>query len=391
MEPIAVNIDGLIYAKQAHGGISRNFTNLINAFAERSDADVNLYLEPGVAAPEGMSAVRVRRLPGDVQVRPSRVFNGLSASFSDRRRRFFWKSLSSGIFHSSFYSSPEGLRIPQVLTMHDSIFEDYPLLFSSDRHRQHLAEKQRALRACDALVFPSEFAKERTRENYNIGERPAVVIPHAVGPLFYHVPSKSHVDAMQQEIAGMRPFLLHVGSRYLHKNVPKLLQAFSGWEQRTQIALVLAGGGLLQPEEQQLISSLGIEDDVFVWPRMSDHELHCAYYAATAFVFPSLSEGFGFPVLEALACGCPTACSNAASLPEVGGNAPVYFDPVETDSIRSALSEVVSLVGDKARWGAAREDVNRRKWKDVAGEYLNFYRRVVASDSASSATPGVKR
>ena len=67
--------------------------------------------------------------------------------------------MDSGVFHSSFYSSPPGLRVPQVLSMHDTIFEDYPELFNSDRQKQHLRDKEHAFRHCDAIVFPSEFAK----------------------------------------------------------------------------------------------------------------------------------------------------------------------------------------------------------------------------------------
>jgi glycosyltransferase involved in cell wall biosynthesis len=154
---------------------------------------------------------------------------------------------------------------------------------------------------------------------------------------------------------------------------------------------VLAGGGPLQADEQQLIHVLGIEADVFVIPRMTSDELLCAYHAATAFVFPSISEGFGFPVLEALACGCPTTCSNAASLPEVGGSAPVYFDPMDADSIRAALSEVIALVGDRERWSDARKRSNMRSWHDVAAEYLDFYRKVLEHDRSLLSIASAER
>jgi glycosyltransferase involved in cell wall biosynthesis len=253
-----------------------------------------------------------------------------------------------------------------------------------------VADKISALHQSDALIFSSEFARMRTAEMYDVGCRLVLVAPYAIDPRFAQVPDQTSLQELRQLISDGRPFLMHVGSRYMHKNVPRLLQAFSGWSQRTGFALVLAGGGPIQANELQLIKSLGIEDDVFVIPRMSDDQLLHAYHAATAFVFPSLSEGFGFPVLEALACGCPTACSNAASLPEVGGSAPVYFDPMEIDSIRSALSQVIGLVDDCDRWSNARERANKRNWHDVAGEYLSFYRKVLAEGRSFGATAGAK-
>jgi glycosyltransferase involved in cell wall biosynthesis len=92
-----------------------------------------------------------------------------------------------------------------------------------------------------------------------------------------------------------------------------------------------------------------------------------------AFVFPSLSEGFGFPILESLACACPTACANAASLPEVGGEAPVYFDPLSAESIVAALDGVVASSGDHDRWNAARVRSLRRTWSDVACKFVELY------------------
>ena len=373
MKRLPIHIDGLIYAKQAHGGISRNFTNLINAFVERSDTDVNLYLDRGVEFPSGMASVHTREIPGQVHLRPSRLFRGISDTWSNRRRRNKWASAKSGVFHSSFYSSPEGLSIPQILSMHDTIFEDYPTLFNTDRHRQHLADKKHAFDNCSAVVFPSEFARSRASTHYDLSGKRTRTIPHALDAQFREIPSDQAIAEFRMRATGGRPFLLHVGSRYLHKNVARLIEAYAQWGQRDEIALLLAGGGPLDAEEDRLIAALGVENRVQVIPRLSDTDLVCAYHAALAFVFPSLSEGFGFPILEALACACPTACANAASLPEVGGEAPVYFDPLRIESIVAALDEVVASSGDNDRWNAARARTLRRTWSDVACEFAELY------------------
>ncbi len=374
MKRLPIHIDGLIYARQAHGGISRNFTNLINALARMPDAEVNLYLEPGSPMPEGMVPVRTHVLPAIAQMQSTRFFPRLSVSLSERKRRSFWSSTRPGVFHSSYYSSPDGVSIPQVLTMHDTIFEDFPQMFCTERHQRRIREKEVAFRRCSAVVFPSEFAKARASAYYDVAGKLALTIPHALDPRFLDTPSEDTVVRFRERVSPGRPFLLHVGSRFLHKNVARLLEAYAGWSRKGEFSLVLAGGGPLEPDEEALLRELRLGGDVIVIPRLSDDDLACAYCAATAFVFPSLSEGFGFPLLEALAFGCPSACSNAASLPEVGGDAPVYFDPCDTADIRMALDAVVALVGDDGRWQSARARARTRTWADVAAEYLDFYR-----------------
>lgn len=374
MDSVAIHIDGLIYGKQAHGGISRVFTNLINAFVARSDVDVSLYLADGVDQPTDMQKLKTFRIPGDIRIRPARLFKGIAERLSRTRRQRFWSKRTSGVFHSSYYSAPDGVPVPQVLSMQDTIFEDYPELFSTPSQLQHLADKRKAVERSAALVFSSNFARERTLALYSLGSRPTLVSPYAVDPRFSAVPEQAEIARFRDAHGVGRPFLLHVGARYLHKNVWRLIEAYSHWQGRKDFALVLAGGGPLAGEERALIESHGAAGDIVVIPKLSDADLVLAYHAGSALVFPSLSEGFGFPVLEALACGCPVASSNAASLPEVGQEFPVYFDPSSTDSIAAGLDALVLRLGDVRHWHAARVAANSRSWQDVAGEYVAFYR-----------------
>jgi len=378
LKPIQVHFDGLIYQKQAHGGISRNFSNLIDALSRGSAADVHLYLEDSVAAPV-FDAVTVHRLPGEAPLARLPMLGRLSRGLSARSRRAAWRAPASGVFHSTYYSSPAGVRIPQVLTMHDTIVEDYPAFFNAQRDRIHLEHKRDAFARCHALVFPSEFARDRTEAVYGISGRQVSVIPHALDSRFRVRPAADRIEGFRNDASEGRPYLLHVGSRYAHKNVDRLLEAFAAWEGRGDFRLLLAGGGALAPSESELVDRLGIADSVRVRKSLDDDALLLAYHGATAFVFPSLSEGFGFPVLEALACACPVACSSSASLPEVGGDAPVYFDPLSTDSLVAALREVVAASTDRPRWQAASAKALSRSWEDAAGEYLEIYDRAAST------------
>ncbi|HRU06377.1 MAG TPA: glycosyltransferase, partial [Candidatus Brocadiia bacterium] len=111
-------------------------------------------------------------------------------------------------------------------------------------------------------------------------------------------------------------------------------------------------------------------------PRLDGRDLVTAYHAAAAFVFPSLYEGFGFPLIEAVSCGVPAAASNSSSLPEAGGDAPFYFDPTDGDAMLAALDAAVGVARDASRIREGMEWARRRTWDAVAEEYMQVYRGV---------------
>jgi glycosyltransferase involved in cell wall biosynthesis len=370
---LPVHIDGLIYAKQPHGGISRNFTNLVNAMLEVGGLQPRLYLHGEVTRPEGMRELPLVQLPS---TRPTRFLGRLGISDPARNARRFWSRLDRGVFHSSYYSAPDGVRIPQVLSLQDTIYEDFPQFFSSPRHLAHVEEKRVAVDRASAFVFSSHFARDRAEQVYRLQGRPTLVAPYAVDPRLLEQPPASEVQEFAAGINRGEPFLLHVGSRYLHKNVAALLKAYAGWAGRKDFAVLVAGGGEADPVETSAIERLGISDRVVILPRLGERELLLAYHAAHGFIFPSLSEGFGFPLLEALACGCPSAAANAASLPEVGGNTPEYFDPTDVESIRTGLDFLAACRRGDERWRQAALRARQRNWTDVARDYGDFYREL---------------
>jgi len=378
---LPVHIDGLIYAKQPHGGISRNFTNLVNAMLEVGELQPRLYLHGDEKRPEGMLELPREQLPS---TRPIRFLGRLGLSDPARNARRFWSRLDEGVFHSSYYSAPDGVCIPQVLSLQDTIYEDFPQFFSSPRHLAHVEEKRIAVDRASGFVFSSAFARDRAEQVYRLQGRPTLVAPYAVDPRLLELPPASEVQEFATRINRGEPFLLHVGSRYLHKNVAALLEAYAGWPDRKDFAVLLAGGGDADPEESAAIQRLGIADRVVLLPRLGERDLLLAYHAAHGFIFPSLSEGFGFPLLEALACGCPSAAAEAASLPEVGGSAPGYFDPTDADSIRTGLDFLACCQRDDERWRQAASRARQRKWTDLAREYGDFYRQLQPGKRAAA-------
>ncbi len=146
----------------------------------------------------------------------------------------------------------------------------------------------------------------------------------------------------------LRPYVLYVGGHAVHKNIARLIASFARVARGGQLRLVLAGWRepLLLARTKAAISSHGIENQVSVLPSgLTDAQVSGLYHNCSVFVYPSLYEGFGLPVLEAMAHGAPVACSRSSSLPEVGGDAVLYFDPLSVDDIAAKIAILVNDAG----------------------------------------------
>lgn len=167
------------------------------------------------------------------------------------------------------------------------------------------------------------------------------------------------------------PYILFVGGFDRRKNLERLLQAFKALLEKGRketLVLIGAGGanGKLYYDMPALVEQYGLGEKVAIKNGVSDGELPAYYANASLFIFPSIVEGFGFPIIEAQACGCPVACSNAASMPEVGGDAAVYFDPFDVNQMEKSLTRVLV---DKEFAQELRvkglKNCQRFQWKDA--------------------------
>jgi glycosyltransferase involved in cell wall biosynthesis len=219
------------------------------------------------------------------------------------------------------------VRARTVVTLHDVQHRDLPELFSRPELVYRAAAYDRAARRADRVIVISEFVKERAVAR--IGLDPALirVVPQGV----------DH-DALMPGNGEREPFLLYPARRWPHKNHARLFEAFAELRrERPELRLVLTGGGDYSD------APAGVESRGHV----GKAELVALMQRASALVFPSLYEGFGLPPLEAMACGCPVACSDAAALPEVVGDAARLFDPNDPAAIAAAVRDVLD---DPSPW-----------------------------------------
>lgn len=237
------------------------------------------------------------------------------------------------------FARPGARRVRAVVTVHDLGYRRFPSAHPIAQRAYLDLGTRFSVAHADAVIVDSRATLRDVRDNYGVPEeRLRVAYPGA--------PSVAEVDAGDVnrvlEKFGLRdrPFLLHVGTLQPRKNLRRLVQAWAALSRPPGACLALAGapgwGGDLERVRAD-IAAFGLGDSVRLLGYVTDAEKAALLRSARAFVFPSLYEGFGLPVLEAHAAGLPVACSNTSSLPEVAGDAALLFDPLSADDIAAAL------------------------------------------------------
>jgi glycosyltransferase involved in cell wall biosynthesis len=194
--------------------------------------------------------------------------------------------------------------------------------------------KQECVKKADRIICVSENTKNDLIEIFDVEPRKISVI--------YHGYSLTAQENPQLEVDTPEPYIFYVGDRGGYKNFQRLLQAYaSSSNLRNNCCIVCFGGGVLSPDERRQINALGLPESKVLQVSGNDLALANFYRNASVFVYPSLYEGFGIPLLEAMALHCPVACSNTSSMPEVVGDAAELFNPYEPESIAEALEKIL--------------------------------------------------
>ena len=256
---------------------------------------------------------------------------------------------------------PLTIRIPPVsapsaITLHDVQHLDLPQLFSRGERAFRSQAYHRSARSARLVIVPSAFVRDRAVELLGLDQQKIRVIHHGIDHERF-----SPGDEPRE------PFLLYPARPWPHKNHACLYEAFALMRaERPELRLVLTGGG----------HTGAVPDGVETLGNVSLDELVSLYRRASALVFPSLYEGFGLPPLEAMACGCPVACSAAASLPEVCGDAARYFAPDDPEEIAAAVQDVLADPGTWSARGIAQ--AAGFTWERSAAAHEDVYRELLA-------------
>jgi glycosyltransferase involved in cell wall biosynthesis len=229
----------------------------------------------------------------------------------------------------------------------------------------------RSAQTARRVIVPSESAREDAIEAFHLDPDRVMVIPHGVGTEF-----ASSDDATLPPIEG--PYVLYVGTIEPRKNIPLLIKAFNQFRREGfPHKLVLAGGrGWMYDEVERQIAEAAAKDSIVVTEYVKD--LVPWYNHADFFVYPSVYEGFGFPPLEAMACGTPAVVSSIRALRELAGDSALYFDPTSIEDLVNLMTLVASNPGERARLAAAGlERASHFTWEETVRKTVEVYRVAV--------------
>lgn len=326
-----VFIDHQKFSTQRYGGISRYFVSLIDGI--RSSADVSCKV--GVLHSQNYYLQNEHLPLNNLLAGP--LIN-LKATLSYRINEFYCRQLLNrqnfDVFHPTYYSTYflKMLRKPLVVTIHDMTYERYPEYFWA--HDPLTYQKRRNIERADAIIAISNSTRNDLIHFFDVDPAKIHVIYHGI---------ETNSPAKSRPIANIpQNYLLYVGDRNGYKNFYFFLRAFKRLQTRyPDLHVILTGGGSLGIAEREYIYRLSLSNRVRHL-NSTDEELAFLYQNARCFVYPSLYEGFGLPILEAFRANCATVLSDIVCFREVAGNAAAYFDPTQLDDLVSAIDTVLT-------------------------------------------------
>jgi glycosyltransferase involved in cell wall biosynthesis len=283
------------------------------------------------------------------------------------------------LVHSLASTAPLWGRFCRVVTIHDLIYARFPDAHPGIRDRGMQLLVPAAARRSHRVIAISRQTRDDLVELLGVSPDRIDVVPNGVGAVQRET-ALPEADTRERFHLGARPVLLALSAKRPHKNLAALIGALARIPPERRPLLVLPGYPTWHEQELRgRAASLGVDGDVRFLGWISGAEIEGLWAIAAAFVFPSLYEGFGLPVLEAMARGVPVACSDASSLPEVAGDAALLFDPHDEGAIAAAVERLLGDPAEAERLRAAgSERVLGFTWERTARLTLQSYERALA-------------
>ncbi|EOQ97999.1 glycosyltransferase, group 1 family protein [Leptospira wolbachii serovar Codice str. CDC] len=381
-----VLFDHQIFALQSYGGISRYFFELMTHLQNFKNVTVknsilysrNVYLDDRFPHSEYVNYENWL-FPGYFKGK-NRLFKilqnfGLAPDHERKMKEFVFHELKIGkydIFHPTYYDPYfidhlSEIGRPFVCTVYDLIHEKFPDFFPDSE--ELIKNKILSINSAKRIIAISQSTKKDLIDIYNIS-------PEKIDVVYLAVEGKRKVSSDRND---REKYILFVGNRSHYKNFIFFIESvFPLLNEFPDLLLYAAGGGDFTLEEICLFRKLELDDRIIHRKFNDDVSLMELYRNATIFVFPSLYEGFGIPLLEAMSAGCPVVCSNTSSFLEVGGESVQYFDPTNSESIEKSIREVLTRIDLQIHLReSGLKNVTRFSWEKTASDTRRVYEKSI--------------
>lgn len=369
-------------AVRQSAGIGRIIRGQVRALlAVNPGWHIRLFVAGQVSRPEQDAApLPLHTIPLISERNLTRIWHRLNIPFP---RADWFAGGRADLLHATDFVLPPSAARRQVVTVHDLAFLRYPDAAMPSLHRYLNVVVPRSVRRADHIIADSQHTANDLHEFWQIPPERISVVQGAVDLQQFHPqPDPAAQQAVRQKYAiGDRPFILGLSKLQPRKNFARLIQAFHLARQEAALphCLVIGGGkGWLFDEIFATVQELGLEDVVIFPGFVDDVDLAALFSAAVFFVYPSLYEGFGLPILEAQACGAPVLTADNSCLPEAGGDGALYVD---AESVESIAAGILRLATDEElrRSLVERGSANARKftWERSAKQLMNAYTKAI--------------
>ena len=364
-----IQFDHQIFSQQIYGGISRYFTELIKRINEENEFSVGTIFSNNVYLTKDIYPCLKPFLPNNHFRGKLKILNYVNKLESLKKI----KKSDFDIFHPTYFDDYFMKNLgnkPFVITIYDMIHEKFnQKYFGSNSSRKIIIQKKKLAEKATKIIAISNKTKMDIIDIFDIDEKKIDVV--------YLGNSLINNSTAQKRIIDF-DYILYVGNRSSYKNFDGLLKVLPYLFSNNNLKLICAGGGDFNLNESNYIKSLGLTDKVLSVSKINDDILSNLYANALFFIFPSLYEGFGIPIIESFHCGCPVLSSNCGSLPEIGGEAALYFDPYNQQSFFDTASNLINneLLRNELKLKGT-ERIKNFSWDKTFQQTLNVYKSVI--------------
>jgi glycosyltransferase involved in cell wall biosynthesis len=373
-----VYFDHQIFLKQKVGGISRYFYNLQKGLLENElcEVDSRAFIYRNSYVGKGNGAIYLK--PSGIKKLDDLIGTSTALRYLRMVDEVFslrsFKSSDCDVIHitddNARYINKQKVKKPIVATVHDLIPELFPSHF--DNITAWLKEREDAYKKADHLICISESTRKDLKDVYGFSDDKITMVYH--GPADYIVKNKEY-NALDPETQRKQKYVLYVGDRKTpYKNFWGMVENLISFIKDDKALKLLCIGSPFTPSEISTFEKFGLKNAVQSVQAPED-VFFSIYEQAACFILPSIYEGFGFPMLEAMKAGCPILSSNSSSLPEVGGNGALYFDPVTFVGFADQLKLILNNheIGRQLKTNQV-DCMKKFSWKNTAGQTYNVYR-----------------